>query len=651
MLRQTTLQSLFCKWISFARRPGHELTVKGSDYCPYFLTRRRRKRPGTMNALSFDGTLSMETQAFSLSRFSAHQPSFRKHSNYLKAARGESSVQTVTAEFRPNRSLKSIAANQYGGSFSNFSKCPLEQRIHALRLSSSLFFSSLPSRKAFSAPLTYQVSTNHSSAVHCYLSADEDFDESDKNADSFRESSISNRSQPPPQRNRQGRAANSLLVSTDAQDSSGEAKGSIGMLRASEIKEILTLGGVDFRDCLEKEDFVARLEETKDYVPLNAKALLARYLYLQSHPDESSPSGSNSSNNDSSNGVVNGLNESYDDSQLASDLTVIPPPEVWWMDAERNMIEVFQAASPSVVNISTNVMMNTRLSTNPIEVPQGSGSGFIWDRSGHVVTNYHVIMRQGNLRVTLSDATTWDAEVVGRAPNRDLALLKIKAPAHKLTPVKLGRSQGLRVGQHVLAIGNPFGLDRTLTSGIISGVGREFKAVTGRLLRGNIQTDASINPGNSGGPLLDSRGRLIGVNTAIFSTSGSSSGIGFAIPVDTVRRTVTSLLKTGVFMRPGLGITCASDQQSKQLGLAPGVMVMEVLNGPSEAILEGAIRDTTGRVILGDVITAINGKPVRTVEELISAVEEHSVDETVRVTVRRRSRTMDVYIKLSAMAD
>ncbi|EFJ18679.1 hypothetical protein SELMODRAFT_78227, partial [Selaginella moellendorffii] len=239
---------------------------------------------------------------------------------------------------------------------------------------------------------------------------------------------------------------------------------------------------------------------------------------------------------------------------------------------EKNSIKLFQDCSPSVAHITT-LRLGKDMSMNPVEIPRGTGSGFVWDKDGHIVTNYHVTMNGERARVTLSDASTWDGTLVGYAKNKDLAVLKISAPPSKLKPISVGTSQGLQVGQHVLAIGNPFGLDRTLTSGIISGVGRDIRSIGGRIIRGVIQTDASINPGNSGGPLLDSQGRLIGVNTAIYSPTGASAGVGFAIPVDTVRRVINQIIRDGKVVRPGLGIVCASESQTRQLGVT-GVLVL-----------------------------------------------------------------------------
>lgn len=209
---------------------------------------------------------------------------------------------------------------------------------------------------------------------------------------------------------------------------------------------------------------------------------------------------------------------------------------------EKRTIDLFKRSSPSAVHITT---VGRPSSRNPRQIPHGTGSGFIWDREGRVVTNYHVIRGAASAQVTLSDGSDWQARLVGGFPDKDLAVLVIDAPRDRLRPIPIGTSHDLQVGQKVFAIGNPFGLDRTLTTGIISALGREIESVTDQTIRDVIQTDAAINPGNSGGPLLDSAGRLIGVNTAIQSPSGASAGIGFAIPVDEVNRVVPQLIQQG----------------------------------------------------------------------------------------------------------
>ena len=209
---------------------------------------------------------------------------------------------------------------------------------------------------------------------------------------------------------------------------------------------------------------------------------------------------------------------------------------------EQSTIEIFRKASPTVVHITTLTRRRDRLSLNVTEIPEGTGTGFLYDDAGHVVTNYHVIRSAQAAKVSLADNSSWTAKLVGYEPNKDLAVLKIDAPADRLRKIDIGSSSDLQVGQKVFAIGCPFGLDQTLTTGVISGLGREIESVGGLPIEGVIQTDAAINPGNSGGPLLDSSGRLIGVNTMIVSPSGVYSGVGFAVPVDIVNMVVPELI-------------------------------------------------------------------------------------------------------------
>src|SRR5687768_12996702 len=240
---------------------------------------------------------------------------------------------------------------------------------------------------------------------------------------------------------------------------------------------------------------------------------------------------------------------------------------------ERNNIEVFKTASVSTVHITTLERARGFSPLDVMQVPKGTGTGFIWDNRGHVVTNFHVIQGGSGAAVTLSDQTTWKAALVGAFPDRDLAVLRIDAPQEKMTPLAIGTSKDLLVGQKVYAIGNPFGLDQTLTTGIISALNREIESVTQRSIRGVIQTDAAINPGNSGGPLLDSAGRLIGVNTAIYSPSGASVGIGFAIPVDEVNRIAPRLIRDKRMVRPAVGVTAGPPAMVRALGLPKGVPI------------------------------------------------------------------------------
>jgi S1-C subfamily serine protease len=315
---------------------------------------------------------------------------------------------------------------------------------------------------------------------------------------------------------------------------------------------------------------------------------------------------------------------------------------------EQNNIAVFKAVSPSVVHITTLALARDFLSLDVMQIPRGTGSGFIWDDQGHVVTNFHVIQGAQSARVTLADQTAWKAALVGAFPDRDLAVLRIDAPQGKLKPIAVGVSRELQVGQKVYAIGNPFGLDQTLTSGIISALNREIESVTNRPIRGVIQTDAAINPGNSGGPLLDSAGRLIGVNTAIYSPSGAYAGIGFALPVDEVNRVVPRLIRDGKFIRPALGIQAANKAFQESLGLPPGVAVIGVLpDSPAQkAGLRPFQRAPDGSLVAGDIIVALNGKPLKSFDELLTALEQHQVGDAVTLSVKRGDKQVELPVRL-----
>ena len=316
---------------------------------------------------------------------------------------------------------------------------------------------------------------------------------------------------------------------------------------------------------------------------------------------------------------------------------------------EQNTIDIFRSAAPSVVYITSIAVRRNLFSLNVYEIPQGTGSGFIWDRQGRIVTNFHVISDASRLEVTLADHSTWKASLVGAAPDRDLAVLQITAPASKLQPIAVGESNNLLVGQKVFAIGNPFGLDQTLTTGIVSALGREITAVTGRTIHDVIQTDAAINPGNSGGPLLDSAGRLIGVNTAIYSPSGASSGIGFAVPVGEVNRVVPQIISKGKVLRPGLGLTLANRSLTGDLGLE-GVLVLKVVSGSAaeQAGLRGTSQVGDG-LVLGDIILAVNGRKVTDYDSLRDEIERYEVGASVLLTLLRDEATAEVSVQLEAM--
>jgi len=319
---------------------------------------------------------------------------------------------------------------------------------------------------------------------------------------------------------------------------------------------------------------------------------------------------------------------------------------------EQNNISVFKSVSPSAVNVTTLGLARDFFSLNVMQVPQGQGTGIVWDDKGHVITNFHVVQNANGARVTLSDQSVWKAELVGVFPDRDLAVLRIDAPKDKLRPINVGSSKDLQVGQKVYAIGNPFGLDQTLTTGIISALNREIESVTQRPIRGVIQIDAAINPGNSGGPLLDSAGRLIGVNTAIVSPSGASAGIGFAIPVDEVNRVVPRLITSGKFVRPTLGIQVAPLEFQTKLGVDKGVAVVGVLpnTGAAAAGIKPFQRDTGGELVVGDVIVAVDGKAVTALDQILDVLEQHKPGDTITLSLKRagNEKAEDVQVKLSA---
>jgi S1-C subfamily serine protease len=307
-------------------------------------------------------------------------------------------------------------------------------------------------------------------------------------------------------------------------------------------------------------------------------------------------------------------------------------------------IELFRSVAPSVVHITNLKESRDRMTLNMSEIPQGSGSGFLWDDQGHVVTNFHVIEKADRVAVTLYDNTVWPGTIVGAAPDKDLAVVKVTAPLEKLRPISVGSSRDLQVGQKVFAIGNPFGLDHTLTTGIISGLNREIRSVTQRTIYDVIQTDAAINQGNSGGPLLDSAGRLIGVNTAIFSPSGAFAGIGFAVPVDTVNRIVPQLVSSGRVFKPGLGISALRPEMAARYSIR-GVAIMRVHeNTPAaKAGLRGIAED---RSRFGDIIVGIDGKPIVDLEDLYRVLDQKNVGDTVTVAIDREGKRMDVPITL-----
>jgi S1-C subfamily serine protease len=313
-------------------------------------------------------------------------------------------------------------------------------------------------------------------------------------------------------------------------------------------------------------------------------------------------------------------------------------------------IEIFDRASPSVVFISTRQRVINPWTRNIASVPRGNGSGMIWDGLGHVVTNNHVVEGASQAIVRLNDGRSYRATLIGASPAHDLAVLRIKVPFDRPPPVPLGSSADLRVGQKVFAIGNPFGLDYSLSSGLVSALDRSITDDDGTSIDHLIQTDAAINPGNSGGPLLDSAGRLIGINTAIYSPSGAYAGIGFAVPVDTVNKVVPQLIAKGRYIRPSLGITVDADMNRlvrEQLGVE-GVLILRVQrdSAAEAAGLRGAEVDAQGNLVPGDIILGVENQGVDGIAALISALDDYRVGDKVTVRVWRSGRETEVPVVL-----
>ncbi|GAB2268234.1 Protease Do-like 8, chloroplastic [Dionaea muscipula] len=342
---------------------------------------------------------------------------------------------------------------------------------------------------------------------------------------------------------------------------------------------------------------------------------------------------------------------------------VTPPvyPSATLFPSEERIVQIFEKNTYSVVNIF-DVTLRPQLNiTGVVEVPEGNGSGVVWDGQGHIVTNYHVIgnslsrnpgrgkvVARVNILAAEGVQKTFEGKLIGADRAKDLAVLKVEAAEDLLRPMKLGDSSSVRVGQQCLAIGNPFGFDHTLTVGVISGLNRDIYSQTGVTIGGGIQTDAAINPGNSGGPLLDSRGNLIGINTAIFTQTGTSSGVGFAIPSSTVLRIIPQLIQFGRVTRAGLNIDIAPDLVSNQLNVRNGALVMQV-PGNSLAAKAGLLATTrgfAGNIVLGDVIVAVENKPVRSKAELYKLLDDYSVGDKVILMVRRRDETLELPVIL-----
>jgi S1-C subfamily serine protease len=322
------------------------------------------------------------------------------------------------------------------------------------------------------------------------------------------------------------------------------------------------------------------------------------------------------------------------------------------LEYEKNTISIFKKSVKSVVNVS-NIVLARRggfFDFDITEIPAGQGSGWVWDNKGHIVTNYHVIAKGDNFLISFhKDPKQYKAKIVGAEPRKDIAVLKLTEIPKNLHPVKLGSSKGLQVGQKATAIGNPFGLDHTVTTGIVSATGRKISGVGGVKIHNMIQTDTSINPGNSGGPLFDSSGNVIGMNTMIFSHSGSSAGVGFAVPIDSIKRIVPQLINNGEVKRPALGIGLLEDRAKDYFGIKKGIVIKFVYeNSPAKKIgLKGMGKDRYGRYHIGDIIHKIDGKEVNNYDDIYHALDKYKIGDEVEVHYLRKNKIKKAKLKLT----
>ena len=332
----------------------------------------------------------------------------------------------------------------------------------------------------------------------------------------------------------------------------------------------------------------------------------------------------------------------------------VPPPLIaplttqGLLENESNTISIFQSAAASTAFVTQKRVVVDYLRGRVLEVPAGSGSGFVWDQQGHIVTNYHVIQGAQSLTVTLLGQESFDAAIVGVDPRKDIAVLKIQPKGNALVPIRVRQpSARLEVGRKTVAIGNPFGLDHTLTTGVVSALGRQVKGIGGVTIRDMVQTDAAINPGNSGGPLLDSEGFLIGMNTMIFSRSGASAGIGFAVPVKTISRIVPQIIRNGHAEQVGLGIQIDPEQRLERQARILGVAVLEVVPGSPAATagLRG-IRQTRRSITLGDIIVKLDNASVENYDDLYNALDGKRPGHNAQVTVLRGDKRLQLTIPL-----
>jgi S1-C subfamily serine protease len=317
---------------------------------------------------------------------------------------------------------------------------------------------------------------------------------------------------------------------------------------------------------------------------------------------------------------------------------------------EKNTTDVVERTKNSVVFVTNIQLVRDFFSFDEEAVPRGTGSGFVWDKQGHIVTNYHVIEDGDYFNITLPNQEQRQARLIGKEENKDIAVLKVEGDLRGLEPLVAGSSSELRVGQKVIAIGNPFGFDHTVTTGIVSALGRRILGAGGVSIRDMVQTDASINPGNSGGPLLDSGGLLIGMNTVIVSKTGQYSGIGFAVPVDAIKKIVPQIIQFGRVIRPGLGIEILPDSYARRLDIEGVVVMIVPLDSQAyKAGLRGLARDKRGRLYIRDIITKIDGAEITSYDDLYNALDEYKIGDIVKLTVRRNQEERTVQLKLVRM--
>ncbi len=348
--------------------------------------------------------------------------------------------------------------------------------------------------------------------------------------------------------------------------------------------------------------------------------------------------------------IVSSLFLIYSYSTTSQENNVLSTQNGTLTEEEKQNISIFDDVKDSVVFITIHQQVVDYWRMSTFDVPKGAGSGFVWNKDGYIVTNYHVIMNANKAVVTLKDGHSYKATLVGTAPGYDIAVLKIQSVKNLLKPVDLGTSKNLKVGQTVYALGNPFGLDWTMTKGIISALDRSMYTTNGEAIRHMIQTDASINPGNSGGPLLDSKGKVIGVNNIILSPSGANAGIGFSIPIDTVKRVVNSIIKKGSYTRPIIGISVDNriNELYKKYSGKNGVVVVDVLPNTSAAKnkLNSTFSDNEGLITFGDVIISLNTNKVETIEDLFGLLDEYKSGDTVTIEILREKKIEKIDIKL-----